>query len=208
MKYYPIPFDEIAANPELVATAEGGVYLFLRRLAASNAQFPTPKDLTDYVQRLLSTPGGHERRSSFRSHYGEIETSLRFVAALPSDYHPRLDAVSSDLAKRKTLASLLREFPAPPVLYVGETRNFSQRALQHVSGTPSEVWQRLQSAGYQFSDVCFLPIPLPNFDDQERQMVERVLSHVLLAPFTEKAGSGPRYSHQYVSGLKGESEDE
>lgn len=203
-----ISFEELKAVPDLLDVDGGGVYLFLRRFVPLNQGFPQADDLVSHVVSSCATSLGHERISRVTSHFGYYEQRLHFGTPLPSGYIPLLNDTVSDVAKRKTIANLLRNFPFPPVLYVGETDNFVSRVKEHLQG--SDVWDRLRLAGYSFADVDFLPLPLPDsFDPKERIVVERILSHLLMAPFTDKAGWGPRYEHRYQkTRLEEEQEDD
>lgn len=202
-----VSFSELAADPDLADVQGGGIYLFLRRFAAVNRGFPTPADLVTHVESICKMSAGHTRRSWTVSHFGEVRTELSFSSPLPPSYLDGLKLLAQDVRKRKAVANLLRGFPAPPVLYVGETTSFSARVKQHLAG--SDIWTRLFDAGYTHADVEFLAIPLPvEFSDQERQIVERIVSHLVLAPFTDRAGWGPRYRHMYTSGNTEETVEE
>jgi hypothetical protein len=86
------------------------------------------------------------------------------------------------------LAGLVQHFG--PALYVGESGNLRSRILDHVNGATGFA-ERLEDAGLSLRDVAlwYLVLDDPPFSEAARKHIEGVLTHLVGAPLTRKAGA-------------------
>jgi hypothetical protein len=100
-----------------------------------------------------------------------------------------LQAHAATTAKRGAYYNLLHattlEFG--PVLYVGETDDLQQRIRTH-TGERSPLRSRLSELGLELSDTGLHYLRLPGSDEEQRQLLEQVFAHLLVAPLTFRAG--------------------
>lgn len=74
-----------------------------------------------------------------------------------------------------------------PTLYVGETDCIRTRVKDHVS-TNSPYRERLAELGLDLEDTILNYHEMPDSSQKERQLLEQILSHLLVAPLTRRAG--------------------
>lgn len=86
----------------------------------------------------------------------------------------------------ETLEELLLAFG--PVLYVGESSDLRRRVREHLRGETGFV-ERLQECGLGLGDVALSYVVLDPFPDSCRFQIEELLTHLVGAPLTRKAGA-------------------
>jgi len=74
-----------------------------------------------------------------------------------------------------------------PVLYVGETSCLKGRISDHV-GSNSPFRVRLATLNLGIEDTAFCFFPMPQSSTRERQLLEQILTHLLVAPLTYRPG--------------------
>jgi len=75
-----------------------------------------------------------------------------------------------------------------PVLYVGESEKLQQRIRQHLRGETGLV-TRLKECGLGLKDVALSYILLDGTPENCRLQIEQLLTHLVRAPLTRKAGA-------------------
>jgi len=181
-----------AAN-EVPAVA--GVYLWRRVLQFDGSRFPAATDIRAWLKRESERPIAQfeslevaaDRRAGHlgvRSKFilirnvevaaGEMRTPFRDVSDIPRLYE--LVGLVADATAR-----------FGPVLYVGESSNLRDRIKEHLAGTTG-FSDRLCELGLSFDDVQLSYMETPGLDPGCRGEIEAVLTHLLGAPLTRKAG--------------------
>jgi hypothetical protein len=84
-----------------------------------------------------------------------------------------------------TVEQLMSEFG--PVLYVGSSGNLRNRVRDHLRGQTGFIG-RLEECGLSLADVALSFVTLENQDESIRFQLEAVLTHLVGAPLTRKAG--------------------
>lgn len=100
-----------------------------------------------------------------------------------------LSSIALDSKTRGGLYDLIRETTDTfgPVLYVGEAASLKSRIGEHCKpGSPLQL--RLRQHQLTIEDTTLVITPLPAASKEERQLAEQVLTHILVAPYTFRAG--------------------
>jgi hypothetical protein len=74
-----------------------------------------------------------------------------------------------------------------PVLYVGEAVSIRKRVFQHIL-EKSPFRCRLQEHGSDINETALNFISLPNASENERQVIEQILTYLFISPLSFRAG--------------------
>ncbi len=74
-----------------------------------------------------------------------------------------------------------------PVIYVGQTGSFQKRMFQHFADN-SPLQSRLSDINMDINDTSVSYLSLPDANGQERELLEQILTYLLVSPLTMRAG--------------------
>lgn len=174
-------------NGELsgLCPAEPGIYFWLRRLSPTSQELATKERFLDWLNSaLLKKQGVVNDRIK---HIGRVELS---IGGSELDTKVKKDSLSQLAETRKdrlALQKLFSYFDYTMILYVGESENIQQRILQHLSNR-TDFSVRLKEMDYEWEELGLIYCVLPELAMPERRALERILSILLLAPATSRAG--------------------
>ena len=178
----------------------GGVYLWMRSLDLDPECAVDGRQFSATIERLLSVPFARLDQLQFSPSESAPQVTVRpgLVAVagltigggrLSTAKKSHLRDIADRDPDRMHLYLLLRETVARfgPILYVGETANLRQRAAAHVT-SKTDLLRRADHLGISSNDLLLYCLPLPQFDRATRTLVEQILTHILVAPFTKRPG--------------------
>lgn len=167
-----------------------GVYAFFHYVSY-------PADPDELFQRLVSEVEKKkfaDRSAALPPYYG---VTLRSVSGISERKIPKLRQALRNESFRKEMLELLENsllFQSP--LYVGKTKNLSNRIWQHMEHG-SELRERLKEAGYSIENTSILLMPSRISEDEDTDLpsdidteglTEEILSRLFHANFTLRIG--------------------
>lgn len=108
---------------------------------------------------------------------------------LSRDKLASLQAISSSPSDRLATFRIVQDGVERfgPILYVGQTECLRQRLTDHACGT-SPLTSRLGDLGLELGDTIVYYLPMVQSSQAEREMIEQILTHILVAPLTYRPG--------------------
>jgi len=198
----PIQGSEMSSNDHIVNLPDNlpAVYLWKRCLRLEPECATDAERFKKWLTKAVSTPFLHTSSLRVGTSQGKERMSVR------SDF-VRLDSLTiggGELTKTKLdelfegtksvsqvhlfylrLQEMTLRFG--PVLYVGETGCLKGRISDHLgSNSPFQV--RLTALNLNIEDTAFCFFPMPQSSARERQLLEQILTHLLVAPLTYRPG--------------------
>lgn len=172
-----------------------GVYLWRRVLQFDGAAFSGSADISAWLKREAERPLAQfeslEIAADRRS--GQLGVRNKFilirkVEVAAGELRAPFREVG-DVLRLYELVGVVADATARygPVLYVGESGNLRERIKEHLAGTTG-FSDRLRELGLTFDDVQLSYMETPSLEPGCRGEIEAVLTHLLGAPLTRKAG--------------------
>ncbi len=177
-----------------------GVYLWLRGLPLKPDAVLDTTELEEFVRQATAKPLLQTKELQLGSPPEASEINirpglLRFAGvsigggSLSAFKLDALLSYATDFDRRLRLYSVLQDAASRygPVLYVGETADLRARIRDHLRGKTA-LHDRLADLGLSNDDVLVSCAELPELEKKERQVLEQILTHILVAPLTHRAG--------------------
>lgn len=202
----PIPSDPEAVAQSVPATP--GIYAWRRIIPRDDNALKSPEEAVRWITHAVQSPifrGGpidltsgasddadSKRRRRMRRGFATIESLQIGGGHLPDSKRSHLHNIVKNDRSREYLYRLLRESSDQygPILYVGsatKTGGLRQRITQHVQERTSFA-KRLKSAGIPLASMRVHVLPLPAVNATTIELLEALLTHLLLAPLSVRAG--------------------
>lgn len=194
----PFRGKDLAASPAQLPDVPC-VYLWRRGLSLGTQAAASPEGLLESMQELLKVPlistGAFKFRPSER-HTAQLRSNLLHFSGLAvggGGLSPAKEDEWRDLLNhppnRRTLFGFLDRTLASfgPVVYVGETEDLRVRLSHHMErGSP--LRNRLHHLGIEVEDCHLWFVPLGHLNRAKRQAFEQLVTELLIAPLTHRAG--------------------
>ncbi len=178
--------------------ARAAIYLWQLRFVPTAEVCCSPELLTDWIGRLVACPLLHVTDSALGPIDGGKRTvrrrflTFQGVSLGGAQFGDSERAALLDLLqlpeKRLQVCEVLQQLAlVAPVLYVGQTRNLRRRILGHCRGG-SKLNDRVAAAGLRLDHLSLRYLLVPELGVGERRLLERVITHICLAPLSMQAG--------------------
>ena len=194
----PFRGKDLAASPAQLPSVPA-VYLWRRGLSLGTDVATSSDGLLQSMRKLLQVPlisvGAFNFRPSER-HPAQLRSNLLHFAGLavgggglsPGKEDEWRDLLDHAPNRRALFAFLDRTLATfGPVVYVGETEDLRGRLSDHLE-RQSPLQKRLRHLGIALEDCHLWHVTLGDLDRAKRQAFEQLVTELLIAPLTHRAG--------------------
>ncbi len=198
--YGPVEGHRLGGAIGVQIPAAPGIYIWRRGIVSRPDAVATKRDLMDWIQNAVGRPYAILPELSVQRDPSAAEVGIRSGFLKISNVVVGGEDLSA--LKEQALQDLCGQDEARcavyytiyegaslfgPVLYVGETDDLSERVAKHVSGA-SHLLVRIQSLGLTVDDLHLYYAVLEGWTPSQRQLLEQILTYVLVSPLVKRAG--------------------
>lgn len=172
-----------------------GIYLWRRRLNFDSSSFSSENEIAQWIKEQAELPiavlpnlsvsrNPQYEGSGVRSQYLVIDR-----VTIGGGVVPKATFSSGPKDRQVEAIELLAESMKyfGPILYVGESGNLRQRINEHLSGATGFA-RRIPEIGLTMDDLHVWLVILENYSTEDRVRFEQLMTHLVGAPLTRKAG--------------------
>jgi len=197
----PIRGDDLASHvADQLESNTRAVYLWRRCLRAEPEAAVSDAKFREWIRNTISRPYVSTGELRLRAHQALRPATVRsdFVRlkgveigggehAMEALAQADLEPESPNVLRRWYVVLQHAALEYGPVLYVGESSDLGQRIRDHLGGS-TPLLGRLEALGLSLAGVSVSYLPLPDWDEKERRLFEKILTHLLVAPLTIRPG--------------------
>ena len=196
----PVRIGELRDQSSSAVPCGSGIYIWRRSFRKDPEVIQDSDDLVAWIERIVAAPlyvgdsmvvkddsDGGDRRT--RSEFVRMSGLTVGSGKLSSEKIEILKKLSNSISWRRELYLSLvgATEKLGPVLYVGQAEDICGRVGDHVRGQTGFA-SRVGRLGIEFEDLVLQYAETPELEKQARELLEQILTHVLVAPLTIKAG--------------------
>ena len=164
-----------------------GIYMWQRKISPRSKDIVSNDSFSEWLIKELNRANGIIEQDI--RHYAKIHLKIG-VSELSKTKNMTITNLISTNNKRKQLRNLLQSLDYTVTLYVGESSNLAKRVQEHMNCETNFMKDATNKdiMGYTFEMLGIRYAILDNFDQKERQSLERIVASLTLAPATRRAG--------------------